>query len=1170
MSAPLTAPRPSPSGSPSPAPPPPDVEARHVAHVLDEVIAGRGDSPALRHLVAGEWRDVTWRELKEAVGALASALVDAGIGEGDRVAILASNQPAWTIADLAILRVRGVSVPIHSTSSDAQIGFILRDSGSRMVFAGAGEPSVKVATVLPGCPGVERVVVFGNEALPEGERFERFDDMLRRGREAGRGEEVAERLSRARPDDLLTLLYTSGTTGEPKGVMLPHSAFTVTCTYHDLRLPPIGADDVSLCFLPLSHIFERAWTFYILYRGAVTAYCEDPKDVGLLLPQVRPTLMCAVPRFYEKVFAKVHEKVAASSVVRRALFAWAVRTGGAVSLKRRNGLPVPRLLALRHAVADRLVLSKIRAGFGGRTRLLPCAGAPLSPAIEEFFHSVGVFVCQGYGLTETTATVTCHDPAHFRVGTVGSPLPGIEVRISEEGEVLVKARTVMQGYWNRPVETAAVFRDGWFRTGDAGEIGEDGTLRITDRIKDLIKTAGGKYVAPQQIETTIGADPLVEQVAVLGEGRSFVTALVVPAFDALEKWAREAGIAFTGREDLVRNAKVLDLIRRTIEERTKDLAPWEKVRKFALLAKEFSVEGGSMTPTLKVRRRAAAELHRDRIEEMYEGEVRAGAGPLSYTRPPVRGATVPLLLLLLLPAVLSTPAPAVEGVPPVSPGELGAHIRFLADDLLEGRAPGTRGDRLTQAYLEAAFRGNGLAPAFGASYRQDVPIRLVTPDPRTTLDFSGAVGGESAGRFGDDFVLGFPKPEAAGRVSADLVFAGYGIEAKEWGWDDFKGVDVAGKVLLLLAGEPGGDDPALFAGKTLTHHGRWRTKLEVAARHRAAGVLFVYTREGAGYGWEVVRNGWTRPVTYDPAEARLLLEGWLSGPAAVRAIRAAGESPEELRTAANRPDFRPRPLAVKVEARANPKYETIVSGNVAGLVRGKGPADSSPVVVVSAHHDHLGVGTTENGDSIYNGAMDNGSALAVLLALSRRIGARTGALPVDVLFLAPAAEEGGLLGSGRFVAQPPVPLPRMVANINLEMSAVWGPARDLVAIGAGESALGSIVEAVAKKEGLKVAPEPAPEQGFFYRSDQYSFARAGIPGIWIDLGDDLVGTPAGTGLARREEYRAKRYHRPKDEFDPAWELTGTAQLARVVELAIEEIAARGGVVPWKSGSPYRR
>ena len=603
------------TGSPTPSPAP-EVEARHVAHVLDEKFAARGDEPAMRQKVGGAWKDISWRELAEQVRALSSALVDAGIAEGDRVAILAPNRPEWTIADLAILRVRGISVPIHATSSDAQVGYILRDSGARMVFAGEGEPEAKVAAVLAGCPAVGRVAVFGGRTSADG-RVVAFGELLARGRAAARDAEVAARLSRAEPSDLLTLLYTSGTTGEPKGVMLPHSAFTVTCTYHDLRLPRIGKDDVSLCFLPLSHIFERAWTFYVLYRGAVNAYCEDPKLVAELLPEVRPTLMCAVPRLYEKVYAKVREKVAASSPVRRALFGWAERTGHAVSLRRRAGLDVPPLLALRHAVADRLVLSKVRAGFGGRPRLFPCAGAPLSPEIEEFFHSVGVFVCQGYGLTETTATVSCHDPARFHVGTVGTPLPGIEVRISEEGEVLVKARTVMKGYWNRPEETAAVFRDGWFRTGDAGELCADGTLRLTDRIKDLIKTAGGKYVAPQHVETTIGADPLVEQVAVIGEGRSYVTALVVPAFEALEKWARSAGIAFSGREDLVKDARVVDLFRRTIDERTKDLAPWERVRRFVLLAREFSVEGGSMTPTLKVRRRAAAELYRDEIEKMY-------------------------------------------------------------------------------------------------------------------------------------------------------------------------------------------------------------------------------------------------------------------------------------------------------------------------------------------------------------------------------------------------------------------------------------------------------------------------------------------------------------------------------------------------------------------------
>jgi len=525
-------------------------------------------------------------------------------------------------------------------------------------------------------------------------------------------------------------------------------------------------------------------------------------------------------------------------------------------------------------------------------------------------------------------------------------------------------------------------------------------------------------------------------------------------------------------------------------------------------------------------------------------------------------------LLLSLPLLVSGRLPGAE-VPPVTPGEIAAHLRFLADDLLEGRAPGTRGDRLTQAYVEAVFRANGLLPAFGPGYRQDVPIRLVTPDPRTTLAFAGAAGNVPPGRFGEEFVVSFPRPESAGAVAADVVFAGYGIEAKEWGWDDFKGTDVAGKVLLVLSGEPGGDDPGLFAGKALTRHGRWRTKLEVAARKHAAGVLFVHTPEGAGYGWEVVRNGWTRPVAYDPGAPVLALEGWLTEGAATRVAMTAGVPLGELRAAAARRDFRPQPLALRVQAQGLPKYESVVSANVAGLVPGTSPG-TAPVVVLCAHHDHLGIGPSEDGDTVYNGAMDNGSALATLLALARRLGARAGTLPVDVLLVAPAAEEAGLLGSERFVASPPVPLPRIAACLNLEMSAVWGPARDVVAIGAGESDLGAVVAAVAKREGLSVAPESAPEQGFFFRSDQYSFARAGVPGIWLDLGDDLVGVPAGTGRSRREEYRANRYHRPRDEFDPKWELTGTAQLARLTELLVEEIGARGGKVGWREGSSYRR
>lgn len=522
-------------------------------------------------------------------------------------------------------------------------------------------------------------------------------------------------------------------------------------------------------------------------------------------------------------------------------------------------------------------------------------------------------------------------------------------------------------------------------------------------------------------------------------------------------------------------------------------------------------------------------------------------------------------LLVLLAASAASAAP-----PPVTPAELAAHVRFLSSDLLEGRGPGTRGDLLAQEYLEAQLRLAGLAPAFGGGYRQEVPFRIVTPDASMRLTGSAAGRETPPATFGTDFVALFPRAETGGLVEGEVVFAGYGIAAAQWGWDDFAGLDARGKVLLVLAGEPGGDDPTLFEGPALTVHGRWMTKLEEAARRGALGVLLVHTREGAGYGWDVVRNSWGRPTPVDPANPELLpLQGWLTEPTAREWALTAGKDLAALRAAAGRRGFRAAPLGLKVRASGKPAYEPRVTANVAGLVRGSAPASSAPVVVVSAHHDHLGIGTPEGGDAIYNGALDNGSALAVLLSVARVLGARAGELPVDVLFLAPAGEEAGFLGSRAFVRTPPVPLGRMKACVNLEMSAVWGEARDLVAIGGRYSEVGDVVAAVARRNGLAVAPEPAPEQGFFFRSDQLSFARAGVPGVWLDLGDDLAGKPAGTGHALREAYRANRYHRPSDELDPAWELTGTAQLARVVVEVVEEIGRRGAI-GWKPGAPYRR
>jgi len=327
--------------------------------------------------------------------------------------------------------------------------------------------------------------------------------------------------------------------------------------------------------------------------------------------------MCAVPRFYEKVYATVLDRLESASPLRRRLFRWAIAVGAELGRCRREERPVSPGLRLSHAVADRLVLRKIRAIAGGRIRFLPCAGAPLSQKIEEFFHAVGIFIICGYGLTETTATVSCHETRRFRPGTVGRPLPGVDVKISDSGEILVRGATVMKGYYRKPKETAEVFVDGWFRTGDAGVLDADGYLRITERIKDLIKTSGGKYVAPQLIESTIGADHYVEQIAVIGEGRRFVSALIVPSFDALERWAHGEGILFSERADLVSNPQVVDFYRRRLDERSGDFAAFERIIRFTLLPDPLTVEGGEITPTMKVRRQAAAEKHRGAIEAMY-------------------------------------------------------------------------------------------------------------------------------------------------------------------------------------------------------------------------------------------------------------------------------------------------------------------------------------------------------------------------------------------------------------------------------------------------------------------------------------------------------------------------------------------------------------------------
>ena len=592
------------------------VEAGHLALLFQELVARYGDKTALRYRADGQWRDVSWKSFGEQIHSAAKGLLELGVQEGEMVGIFSANRPEWTIADLAAMRIRAVPVPIYPTSTAEQARYIVDDAGIRVLFVGGRDQYDKARALFADHPRRLELIIF-DPAVASSDGSRRFHELLELGRKSARDDEVTLRLGRARADDLATLIYTSGTTGVPKGVMLDHANLVGVLPPHDARLLDPNENDRSLCFLPLSHVFERCWTFYALSRGMTNHYVEDPAKVLEAAAQIKPTIMCAVPRLYEKVHAGVMRQTEAASPLRRRLFRWALAVGAEEARHRRESLPVPPLLRLKHQIADALVLRKIRAIFGGRAKFFPCAGAPLSREIEDFFSAAGLFLCQGYGLTETCATVSCYETPHYTPGTVGKPLAGIQVKIAENGEILVRGPGVMRGYYKKPDETAAVLVDGWLRTGDAGRIEPDGSLTITDRIKDLMKTSGGKYVAPQHLESDLVGDLFIDQAAVIGDRRNYVTALIVPSFLALEEWARDHGLSWASRQELLGRPEVLRLYQERIDAHNARLARYEQIKKFALLPRELSIDTGELTPTMKTRRKQVLAAHRDAIEAMY-------------------------------------------------------------------------------------------------------------------------------------------------------------------------------------------------------------------------------------------------------------------------------------------------------------------------------------------------------------------------------------------------------------------------------------------------------------------------------------------------------------------------------------------------------------------------
>ena len=600
-----------------------------MANILTTLIQRQTDAYSARRTAlwerqpSGQWTPITWGELSEAASKVACALEILGVKEEERVAVFSPNDPKILATDFGCFANRAVTVSSYATSSAEQVEYIVRDSGAGIIFVGTRAQYETARKVAAKLPTLTQIVVYDEiETDADDKSSMTFSQLLQLGEAASDAcrREVEARTARAVPDDVATLLYTSGTTGEPKGAILPHSCFNAALEMHHEALTSLSDRDTSLCFLPLSHIFEKAWTYFCLDSAIQVYVNRDPRMIQDVIKEVRPTCMCSVPRFWEKAYTAIQEKMSAMSPVARWLCARALKVGRRRNLHyKRLGLPVPRLLEARYRFYEKKVFSTVKKAMGiTNGNMFPTAGAPLSNAIVEFFHSMGVNLVIGYGLSETTATVSFHPYVGYQIGTIGNPLPGVEVKIGEENEILVKGPTVMRGYFNKPEETAAVFTaDGWFRTGDAGRIDDNGALVLTERLKDLFKTSNGKYIAPQAIESRLGEDKYIDQVAVIGDSRKYVTAIIVPAIEALKEYARRKKIQYQSLEDLLKNSQIIEMLTRRIEALQEGLASFEKIKKFTLLPREFTMESGELTNTLKIRRPVINRRYASEIEAMY-------------------------------------------------------------------------------------------------------------------------------------------------------------------------------------------------------------------------------------------------------------------------------------------------------------------------------------------------------------------------------------------------------------------------------------------------------------------------------------------------------------------------------------------------------------------------
>jgi long-chain acyl-CoA synthetase len=587
-----------------------------IGGMLKSRVEKYGDRVMMKKKVKGAWEEFSWNEFYSNVRDLGLAMISMGIQAGDRIAVFATNSPEWQMIDMAALSIGAANVPLYPTITAPQAEYIFKDSGSRIVFVGTEDHMNRVLQVKGNLPDLMKIVTIDNTSSDNPDVLT-FDEMIEVGEDYADRGEFDRRLDKVQLDDLCSIVYTSGTTGPPKGVMLTHKNFMSNVTTAS-DLITVYENDICLSFLPLSHVLERMSGYYTsIFNGVTIAHAQSMDTLLDDIGDIKPHFMVSVPRLYEKVHAGVLANIESESPLKQKIFHWAAGVGGEVSKLITGHKPIPAGLKFKYKIANKLVFSKIYERMGGRLRFFFSGGAPLAKEIAEFFHAMGITILEGYGLTETSPVLTVNTPERLRFGSVGQPIPEVEIKIAEDGEILAKGPNVMKGYFNKPEATAEVLVDGWFHTGDIGYLDEDNYLHITDRKKDLIVTAGGKNIAPQNIENQLKLDKYIEQACVIGDKRKYLSALIVPNFEELEAWAKKEGISCPDRMGLVLNDRVNQLIRERIDEQLKEFDRHEGITKFTLLPQEMTEADGFLTPTLKVKRKEVSQVFADDINKMY-------------------------------------------------------------------------------------------------------------------------------------------------------------------------------------------------------------------------------------------------------------------------------------------------------------------------------------------------------------------------------------------------------------------------------------------------------------------------------------------------------------------------------------------------------------------------